>query len=188
VINMAQGLSYIKIDPTTGRKVVVSVKDVSPYWIYDTKTLNDSTKAVSFFSNVDKNNPVATNMLQNNVLPNGWKFHALAMRIVPDFSADANLIASVIFNSVIIFKKESYEVFKAPTYTFNAGAGVYGKPTNGMPSSEALLPFPMQLEIQGMTPFSADMIVSPSVTFGDGVNLDVKCVVDGIVYKNIVTA
>ena len=180
-------INVVKIDRITGRKVIVSLKDVSPYWLYDTKVLDNNNRKVSFFSNIDKSNPVSTNMLQDNQLPNGWKFHILAMRIAPDFNADANLIASVLFNSVVEFVKESYDVFKAPAYTFPAGGGVMGKPSNGVPSSEAILPMPMQMEIQGMSPFSVDLTVSPTVDFGTN-TLKVKVILDGIVYKNIVSA
>ena len=180
-------LKYVKVDKITGRKVVVSLKDVAPYWLYDTKTLDNTNRKVSFFSNINKSNPVDTNMLQDNQLPAGWKFHILAMRIVPDPNADANLIASVLYNSVVEFVKESYDVFKAPAFTFPAGGGVMGKPSNGLPSSEAILPMPMQMEIEGMTPFSVNLTVSPAVDFGTN-TLKTKVVLDGIVYKNIVAA
>ena len=54
-------LKYVKVDKITGRKVVVSLKDVAPYWLYDTKTLDNTNRKVSFFSNI--NNPTLLTLI-----------------------------------------------------------------------------------------------------------------------------
>jgi len=179
-------LRYIKIDPTTGKKVVVSLKDVSPYWIYDTKTIQTDDKTVSYFSNIQNNDEIATDMLQPNVLPNGWKFVLFAIRFIPDFNASADDVAKLTFNSVIAFVKEGTEIFKAPTFVFNAGAGIFGStnPTNGYPSTQAVYTLPLQLQIEGNQPFSFDL--TKSITLENPVTA--KLQLDGIVYRNIVGA
>jgi len=181
------GISFYEIDEVTGRKVIKRLKDISPYWLYDTKILDNNNRKVSFFSNVDRNNPVYTNMLQDNMLPSGWRFNILAFRVAVDPLADEALIASVLWNSIVEFTKESYEVFKAPTYTFPQGGGVLGKPSNGLPSSEAILPLPMQLQLNGMSPFAVNLTVAQNVDFGTN-QLKTKVILDGIVYRNIVGA
>jgi len=180
-------LKYYKVDPATGRKVIVSLKDVSPYWLYDTKVVRTTDTTVSFFSNIDANNPVATDMLQPNQLPNGWKFIMYAIRVVPDFNASADDVATLVFNSIVEFKKEGAEIFKAPTFVFNAGAGVYGAnttTTNGYPSAQAVLMLPLQIELLGSQPFEFSLIKDTNLNN----DVEVKMELDGIIYRNIPSA
>jgi len=179
-------IKVVKVDPTTGRKVVVALKDVSPYWLYDTKTISDTENIQSFFTNVKKNDDVATNMLNDSVLPYGWKFNIGAIRVVPDFSADPALVANLIYNSIVEFNKEGSEIFKAPAFVFNAGAGVPSKATNGDYTNQAVLLLPLQMQLEGNTPF--EFRIKSKAQLGQGNSVTVKMVLDGIVYKNIVTA
>jgi hypothetical protein len=179
-------LKVVKVDPVTHRRVTYSLKDISPYWLYDTKTVDNNNKVVSFFNNVNRSNEIETNMQQDGVLPSGWKFNVIAVRVVPDFSAAAADIAQLIMNSIVTFDKEGSEIFSAPAFVFNAGAGVNEQPTNGMPSTEAVLPLPLQMRIEGNTPFRFTLKVDDSVNLQNAIK--VKMVLDGIIYKNIVTA
>lgn len=181
------GLKYVKVDPATGKRVIVSLKDVSPYWLYDTKTVQTTDRVVSFFSQVDANNPIATDMLQPSQLPQGWKFVMYAIRVVPDFNASADDVATLTYNSIIEFKKEGAEIFKAPTFVFNAGAGVYGSTnttTNGYPSTQAVLMLPLQIELKGSQPFEFSLIKDTNLNN----DVEVKMQLDGIIYRNIVSA
>jgi len=183
---MAQ-LKYAKIDKITGKKVIVNLKDVSPYWLYDTKTVTTTAREVSFFSNINNNDPVATDMLQPSQLPRGWKFVMFSIRVVPDFSASADDVATLVFNSILEFKKEGSEIFKAPTFIFNAGAGVYGgtnTTTNGFPSTQALLTLPLQIELIGSQPFEFTLVKDATLNN----DVDVKLQLDGIIYRNIPSA
>jgi len=179
-------LKMVKVDPVTGRKVTVELKDVSPYWIYDTKTVDNNNKVISFFNNVNRSNKVDTNMQQDGVLPSGWKFNIVAIRFVPDFNAANTDVAQLVYNSVITFDKEGSEIFSAPAFIFNAGAGVNTLPTNGLPSTEAVLPLPLQMQLTGNTPFRFTLKVANSVNLQNAIKT--KLVLDGIVYKNIVVA
>ena len=180
------GLRYIKVDPATGRKVIVSLKDVSPYWLYDSKTVHTTDRTVSFFSQVNANDPVSTDMLQPNQLPQGWKFIMNAIRIIPDFNASADDVATLIFNSIMEFKKEGAEIFKAPAIVFNAGAGIYGgnTTTNGYPSTQAVLMLPLQIELKGSQPFEFSLIKDVNLNN----DVEVKVELDGIIYRNVVSA
>ena len=180
-------INYVKVDPATGKRVIVSLKDVSPYWIYDTKTVKKDSRVTSFFSDVNANDPVSTDMLQPNQLPRGWKFVMYAIRAIPDFNASSDDIATLVFNSIIEFKKEGSEIFKAPTLVFNAGAGVYSTnntTTNGYPSTQAVLMLPLQIELQGSQPFEFSLIKDTTLNN----DIEMKLQLDGIIYRNIVSA
>jgi len=176
-------LKVIKVDPVTGKRYVTELKDVSPYWLFDTKLVKKDDATVTFFDQ-RKITGIETNMLQPNTLPSEWTFNIHAIRVIPDFSADKNDMASLVFNSVITFNKEGSEIFAAPTFVFNAGAGITDLPTNGYPSTQAVLMLPLSLQLKGNQPFSFELIKDVTLTN----DINVKIVLDGIVYKNIVTA
>jgi hypothetical protein len=176
-------IKVLKKDPVTGRTYVTELKDVAPYWLFDTKTVRANDTTTTFFDQ-RKIKGTETNMLQPNTLPSDWTFNINAIRVVPDFSADAAVVSALVFNSVLKFVKEGSEIFKAPTFIFNAGAGVPQQPTNGYPSTQAVLMLPLSLQLKGNQPFSFELVKDVSLT----ADISVKVVLDGIVYKNIVTA
>jgi hypothetical protein len=179
----ANTLRVIKKDPYTGKVYVAELKDVAPYWLFDTKTVAKDSTTTTFFDQ-RRASGIETNMLQPNTLPSDWTFNINAIRVVPDFSADPNEIASLVFNSVLKFNKEGSEIFKAPTFVFNSGAGVNGSPTNGYPSTQAVLMLPLSLQLKGNQPFSFELVKDATLSN----DIEVKIVLDGIVYKNIVSA
>jgi len=199
-------------DPATGAVISkANLKDVRPYWLYDTVTISTTPSDVYAFQTPEGSDSKGvhdTNLKQFSTIQVGWQFVCDKIRVVPRFIAEqtedaANHLTlledlnTIFSNGVLSFYREGdIEVWRAPLVLFTAGCGPMAGVSasnatdnlavwsNGLPSFGSVMKLPVPIILSGGRTFVF------KIGFPSGLSLNSSrklwIVLDGMLSREVV--
>jgi len=191
------------IAKTQKGQIEVEVKNVKPFWYYDTIVFpanQEIPTEVRFFQIPKGQNgkdEIDTNVLQYGTLPAGWRLLIYTIRFAPVYGTLED-VKKLLANSILELEiGGTQRPFAAPSWVFTQGGGPTGAVaidgaqsektleivTNGVPSPQAVMKLPYSIEITGGETFNLIMKVKPNVV--PAAELKVQAVLDCIAYEPV---